>query len=480
MQQNVQLGDKNYIVGLNWQIVPGGGVARKKDLKEIKTKTGMNLAVSLSGKKRLSETDLDSIGLLTKKSKVPAAAALLAIAQQKVLNEEGEKKWSNKENWILIEKIQASNEQEALYWIGGVQKGLPMSMGDVVEGMHKAQAVIVDMMEALEKEQVTFFTLDPDFLEFLEVDGYDVVHVGMQNVSEIVTDYQKQIKIIFLTGMSDEIKMMMGVITLSIFGVMGWNYYQDLQLQEEIRVKAKLKKKKLEKEQKEAELAKQREIEAQYKKVLRAAEEDLERSLKINAKDLLFGWLDSMEKVPLNHSGWNVSKIFCNQDCQVVLSRDENRGLNRSLMEAIEHAEIKGPIGSYKVSIKHDTHDAIRKDSLLDERTFTKDFISEMQILKIKGIVGDVTIKEPKAMVVNPGGSESQAKVFKTYSQVDFLIKGKDLGTLWILKDELTKNGVFNTMIFNDLEISMPRAGGLDGTTWQINGKVFLKPIENK
>lgn len=115
--QITELRGKKWVIGLDWEILPGE-LSIKQEAKDVAQKTSCNYGVLV---------DYDgqfAVGLSQKSSKLPSAALYLALANQEKRSTDS---LDNYPDWVVVEDV-----GDDKYWMGVIKNGIPAPQFDAV------------------------------------------------------------------------------------------------------------------------------------------------------------------------------------------------------------------------------------------------------------------------------------------------------------------------------------------------------------
>lgn len=387
MQTNVSLGGKTVAVGLEWTVISKDNPARKRDIKKACDESGFSNGIVAEGQGRVA-----AVGLCPKKSEHPSAAALLAAANREKLKNVGFGDDETNSSWIVVEKVK-SGAKAGSYWLCGITDGVPVPGTDITEDLTTISGKLAELLEIL--EEVDIYSPDAEIQDYVR-DASPAIDKGFVELTESI-HLSKGGRPQKVQGIPESAYLAMaGIIVLAVGGV-GYSMYSDA-VQKELAAKkmreAKTKAEQMALMQKaEADSAYANESEAKKAAEIGKIKATLSFSPEVMAK----AWSDALGKLPLDHGGWNVAQVSCDQrECEILLDRDDLVGTNEALLEIVPAAQILDERrASYRIEVSATPKDPDMA-GLATWDVFAREGVSRLQELKLAGISGKIG---PKQMV---------------------------------------------------------------------------------
>lgn len=475
MQQEVVLGGRTVLVGLNWKVIAKAGQARKRDIKQACADSGFKFGLVIDGSEESA-----AIGMCAKKTDLPAAAALLAAANASSdkANSFGDSESSR--NWIVVEKISGGDKAEQ-YWMCAIADGLPVPGTDVVDDLAVISARLAELVEIF--ESVNIFSVEQEILEYVA----GVSPAFEKSFDELTAGVavNKAVKPQKVIGVPDAVIAAGVVVAVGVMGVVGFNIYSEQQAAAQKKA-ALLRRQQMDAATRAQEAAAQSlEYQKTIANALQEAQNRVMSALAMNPDSMMRAWGKALAGLPLNHGGWQLVGARCDSaQCVITLKRDPVLGTNRGLLEVAPNALFGATdTASYIVPVKVDSNGATGMDMLPDWKKFLMDDMSLLQEARVTRILQaefaeplDLTyqVPPPPAPPAQPGQppvppAPGGAKTMGIMSG-DWLLKGSNL---WALEaaGEFTRG---KGLSLGELEVSF--AGNGDAT-WTARGKFFAKGL---
>ena len=382
MQQVTNIRGKKWTIGLDWEILPGEGSPRQEaKTVAMRNKTGYALFLSYG-----SNT---AIGLAPRPKKEPSAAYALALANQKVLDDNnGDNYFSD---WVVVEEL-----GDEKYWMGVIKNGLPSPQYDAIFDITQIKEHFAQLMI---NDNFTVFSPSTEIQSFLE--GQKTVDT--RGLNELTSEVNTKFKYDKLLGIpTSVIYAFLTLLALALIAYAAYAFVQGRNLAE--------KKANLLKQQKAAEIAAQN----QYEQEMKAYEEqkvkakaDAENGILIGLSgvpmNIISSWYNTISNHPLGTHGWNLKKIECyydpkkaadnNIDPKQVFACDmlyDRTGLstNRMFLQDYPNGKISGNSAVYSKLVPINAETLARPDyATLNTLPYAKDWgfdmVSQLQLLKI-------------------------------------------------------------------------------------------------
>ena len=338
----VKLKDKQVIIGLEWELLEGTS-ERKSQREILKRNPGVKAGVLVRS------ADIAVLGLMgpgQKKPSVPSGAAMIALANQDTQARVTGQSSSIEDNqWIVIERL---SEDE--FWVVDIKDGVPLPGADFVGSYEKVRSYLDEMLEGA---GFKVFTSDVGIQELVDQKAI----VVPRGAAEIIADLEKPARgnLKTISGVDPTIILVIVAFVAVVAAFFGWDYFQkasrERASQQQAQQRATEEAQRLAAEKKSYE-------EAIHKAVLDALDQgvaSVNTALQTPVPgEVLGAWVDIVEGVPMNHSGWDVQAADCSMEtpevpaCTIKLKRNEV-GINRVLLEDYPEAIINGDEASYVV-----------------------------------------------------------------------------------------------------------------------------------
>ena len=277
----VSIDNKKWVVGIEWQILPGETDDYKDEIKEASKKAGKNFGVTFD------YDDVRVLGLLEKKVKEPVAAAYAARANQKMLkreeeeeNESGTPTANPLKDWIIVEEVGDH------YWLCAIKNGIPLPGFDVVEDLDQIKNKIFELLEV---DTYTIYTKSERVDELLR----GVKFSEPKSLAELIEEakFEKvdlnKIKVTQLIGIDSKYLIVM-IVVLGVF-VLGY-FLNDFIQNQSLASKAKeleaqqMRQKMLEQQQYQQRL---KEYQKQVEIAKQNAIQSIQENVSLNNKEIL-------------------------------------------------------------------------------------------------------------------------------------------------------------------------------------------------
>lgn len=393
----VSMDNKKWVVGIEWQILPGETDDYKDEIKEASKKAGKNFGVTFD------YDDVRVLGLLDKKVKEPVAAAYAARANQKMLkkeeeeeNESGTPTANPLKDWIIVEEVGDH------YWLCAIKNGIPLPGFDVVEDLDQISHKIFELLEV---DTYTIYTKSERVDELLRGSKFTEPKSLFDLVEEAKfdkVDFSK-IKVSQLVGIDSKYL----IVIIAVFGVIILGYFlNDFIQNQSLASKAKqlqeqqMKQKMLEQQQFEQQM---REYDKQVEQAKQAALQNVQQNISLKNKEILNNWVNPAVNLNVSTGGWNVSKYICNvsnainnnqttSNCYLLLNRTDY-GTDQMLLAVFPKAKIVGNVGRVDIDIANsnlnDNNGVAPQVS--DPNALLDNNISKLQQLKMANITYSIS-----------------------------------------------------------------------------------------
>lgn len=479
----------NVVVGLDWTLLPSDQPYKKAFAEYKAHNKGLQSGVVMGSN---GEHIIGRIpaGIKEKASKVPSAAAMLALANQRVLENEqhvndGSQTSASEFNWIVAQLIDGDEE---LYWVGAVRNGLPVAGADFVGNID----VVTERID-----------------EFLSISSF-VVHTRDKklryNFSASATIIEKEFGelVAGIPAHKAEIKMFSfaGLLTVGILAtliVLGGAYWGFTTWQE------KTTRERLARESAAASQKQQQELIQQKKKyesevrsvVLKGLDEgmaEIQTGLSSSSPLVtMMAWRNIIYNLDLYQSTWNMKGVACGVEgqtpfCTVNLERG-SIGNNRQLLTDRPDAVIDGDTASYVVRGSDLSVREMDGDQITSALDFQKGLLSDLQILRqsslthqveaSKDIVKEVTLPPPPSMLpqaaaetVGQQPPTTKISINLGYASGNMKLSGEELWQISGLAKELDKPNVKVTEMTAAID-----SNNVAKTQWTLSAVYFIRNL---
>lgn len=507
--KKIRLGETEVIAGLEWSAIRspassgGAAISEKKALTSfLSSNKGSSRGVVVS------VNDYTVVGRPEKKekvpSKVPSAAVLFALANQKensssAYTEDMTEGTGEEHNWIIVEQIEGEVEgfedvDEPLFWLGMARNGLPVPGADLIVTRSQAIDELNEMLAA--SSGTTVFTTDRHI-------RYHVVgHVSVidKSFDDIVrgagVDHAKaHVKLFSIAG-----HVAVAVVVITVLGLgsyFGWEAWSSAKQEERARQLAARNAA----EQKRQIAEETEKYEAEVRKAiedgLRSGMNEVTDALAASSPyEMLDAWRQIVYNIDLYQSTWELSGVSCAVDnyepvCTVSLRRG-NLGTNRLLLEERPDAIIEGDNAMYVLRGSPVQTREIELPYLVSSNAFSRGLISDLQMLRMTGIshtaaaskeiTKSVKLPEPSPLIPMPNIPSGPGGAAASPSTSINIQLGIAKGEISITGNNLYQiSGVGRYLDLPNtratgLEISMPQ-GGSDTTRWTLNLDYMVRTL---
>lgn len=391
----VSIDNKKWVVGIEWQILPGETDDYKDEIKEASRKAGKNFGVTFD------YDDVRVLGLLDKKVSEPVAAAYAARANQKMLkreeeeeNESGTPTANPLKDWIIVEEVGDH------YWLCAIKNGIPLPGFDVVEDLDQIKNKIFELLEV---DSYTIYTKSERIDELLR----GVKFSEPKSLSDLIEEYKfekadlAKVKVAQLLGIDSKYL----IVVIAVFGVILLAYFLNdfiqnkslasraRQLQEQ-----QMRQKLLEKQQYEQQLK-------AYEKQVEVAKQNalinVEQNISLNNKEILNKWVSPIINMNVSSGGWNTGKYICNvtdatsnnqtaSNCYLLFNRTDF-GTDKMLLSVFPKAKIVTNTARLDINIDNSNLNNSNNISVASPSDLLADNISKLQQLKMANITYSVS-----------------------------------------------------------------------------------------
>jgi hypothetical protein len=395
----VSIDNKKWVVGIEWQILPGETDDYKDEIKEASRKAGKNFGVTFD------YDDVRVLGLLDKKVKEPVAAAYAARANQKMLkkeeeeeNESGSPTSNPLKDWIIVEEVGDH------YWLCAIKNGIPLPGFDVVEDLDQIKNKIFELLEV---DTYTIYTKSERVDELLRGSKFTEPKSLFDLIEEAKfdkTDLSK-VKVSQLVGIDSKYL----IVVIAVFGVIILGYFlNDFIQNQSLASKAKqlqeqqMRQKLLEKQQFEQ---KMREYDKQVEQAKQNALQNVQQNINLKNKEILNNWVNPAINLNVSTGGWNVNKYLCNvvdatsnnqtaTGCYLLLNRTDY-GTDQMLLAVFPKAKIIGNTARIDITIPNsnlnDTSASTSAPQVAEPNALLDNNISTLQQLKMANITYSIS-----------------------------------------------------------------------------------------
>jgi hypothetical protein len=502
----IRLGDIDVIAGLEWSAIRSPGPDGGQSVSEKKALT--SFLASNKGASRgvvMSVNNYTVVGRPEKKakvpSKVPAAAALLALANQKeaaVIPEGATEGTGEEHNWILVEQIEGSvpgyeDVNEPLFWLGMARNGLPVPGADLVLTRQRALDEISEMLAST--SGATVFTTDRE-IRYNVVGQVAVVDKRFEDVlrGAGVDRTKAHVKLFSTAGIIAAIVLISTIVMLG--GYFGWTAWSEARERDAAAAAASRNAAERKKQVAEETAKYEKEVRQALTDGLNSGMAEVNTALAAASPyETIQAWRQIIYDVSLYQSTWNLTGMNCVVDatepsCTVSLSRGE-LGTNRVLLDERPDAIIEGDTASYVLRGAAIPSREIDLPYLVSSRAFSKGLISDLQVLRMTGlahtagaskeITKAVQLPEPSPLIpvpTLPGGppSAAPAAAAKTvniqlgFAKGDISIKGD---AIWQVAGVSRYLDLPNTRV---TALSFTTSNGLD-FSWTLTADYMVRTL---
>lgn len=482
--KTIKLNNKNIVIGLEWDLLDPGIRSETSAVRAIlKRNPGVKMGVLVRS------ADLATIGMVPAKQKKPAGlsgAALLALANQEEQGKATGQSSSIEDNqWIVVERLQDDE-----FWVVDIKDGVPLPGCDFVGGMERVRVYLDEMIE---NTSFKIFTTDPDISALVSHRAIVVPKGAPELIEEVEKSSRANIKV--WSGVDPRILIAIGVFVFLGAGLFGWQFLSKLQQEKNAQLAAAQRA-----SANAAQLAQDKKdyVQGVQQAVLSALDTGVagvDAALSsASPRDVVASWIDMVEGLPLNHSGWSTETVSCSMEtlekpvCTVSIKRTPI-GINRILLQDYPDAQIVGDEATY---LLRGQDMVLRKpdwNELDSAQAFMMGLMSDLQFLRFGGInytqteskdiVQAIVLPTPPASLAatvnnavgnNPAASAPRAAPINTgvaKGQLGFA--GEDLWSLRGLLQTLDRSGL------SVLSLSVKVSGGKH--PWQLQTDYYIRSL---
>lgn len=486
--EKIRLGELEVAGGLSWASLPFD-VPEKKGMAEFMAGKGKGSTRGLV----VRSAGISVVGYVKPKEKnlkLPSAQALLALANQRTIEETGglsSGATGEEHNWIVIEKLDGEDDK---YWFGAVKNGVPVPSGDI---LGTKDEVIQEMNHLLDASpNFIVYTKDKD----VRFNALASVDVQDKSFSELVAGIpaSKAKTNLFNVGALIAIAVILGMFVL-IAAWWGYSVWAEKKALEEAQLASA--------KQAAAQAAQADQEKKGYEQTVR---DSMLTSLKLGIDEVsaalsapsppatVSAWRDIVYNIDLYQSGWNLKEIACVMDnvgvpsCRVSVDRGAG-GVNSLLLSDHPDAVIEDTKAFYVVTGQAPSKRATSFSALGSSSDFTSGIVSQLQMLRpvsiehdvqaSKDIVKDITLPPPPPTLASalPGGTDPNAPAPPLQIQLGAAtgmgtIRGNQLWQLTGIADLLDTAGVR----VKDVTLNVS-PGSLDNVGWVLSFDYFVRTL---
>lgn len=378
--QVLKMGDQKWIVGLEWETLPGDGLL-KEELKEVaeRDKTTYGLLVSFN--------NTYSVGLSFTNPKGYSATQALVSANQASINNTDTIN-QNLPDWIVIEEIPGTEK----YWMGVIKKGLPAPEYDVIYDITEVKDHVIELMYD------DTFRIFSKSSEIINVFG-TMKNVENKSLSELTVDFREKAKFKKILGISPLV-IYAGVGLIIIAGL-GYAVFQQIEGRNMAEKAASFQR------QKEAEIAQKKMAYENEMKNYQDKKAQLENEAKLRVihglsgspSDILNSWYQAVGNMEVGTHGWKMTDVSCyynvaSQPAQFAcdyLFKRTGLSTNRMFLEDFPNAKIDGDNAVFTQNISIDPKHLASPDisvinTLKGANNWNASMLSQLQLLKVVNI----------------------------------------------------------------------------------------------
>ena len=420
--QKIRLDGLDVIAEVEWTALPSD-LSEKKALSEYmsKNKARRGLIIRHRG--------ITVVGRADKKTgAVPSAAALLAFASQKAMEDHGvasSDETNEDHNWIVVEALESN---EDMFWMGAVKNGVPVPGSDIVGTKNEVIEETLSLVST--SASFTVFTLDKDVRYNVLSQVNSVVDKRFAEIVRPVPPKKAQLNLFSIAAI-----LAIVVVVLAMVLIGSWMAYSkwDEKQKAEAAKKAAAAQKKAQALQQAAD---EKQYEAEIRRlVLKGLDEgmsEVEKSLQAaSPQDAMIAWRDLIYGVDMDQASWKMQGIACLLEqsvpkCTVSLNRGP-MGVNKILLDRFPEAEIDGDTASYVIEGSPLNQRNINMQVVGSSIDFSKIILSNLQMLRNVEIAHTVSqskevtkeVKIPaKATVLDKAAKAATADVAQGASPV--------------------------------------------------------------
>jgi len=375
--QKIRLDGLDVIAEVEWTALPSD-LSEKKALSEYMSKNKARRGIIIRNR------GITVVGKADKKSgSTPSAAALLALASQKAMEDHGvasSDETNEDHNWIVVEQLDGNEE---IFWMGAVKNGVPVPGSDIVGN----RTQVIDEAVSLTSTSASFtvFTVDRDVRYNVLSQAGNVVEKRFAEIVRPISPKKAQLNLFSIAAI---LAVAVVLITMALVG--GWMAYSkwdEKQKAESARKAAAAQKK----AQASQDAADEKKYEEEVRHVVLAGLDqgmtDVEKSLQAaSPQEAVLAWRNVIYNVDLDQASWVLQGISCILEdslpkCTVSLVRGPV-GVNKLLLERFPDAQIEGDSASYILDGHTLTQRPVNIQILGSSSDFSKTVLSDLQMLR--------------------------------------------------------------------------------------------------
>ena len=489
--KKINLDNIEVLAGLEWTALPADQPEKKafSDFLSNNKTARHGVILRSNGIVVVGRPDAESVKIKT--GKTPSAIALLALANQSIINEAGglsSEVTSEEHNWIIAQAIDGSEDS---FWMGAVKNGVPVPGCDILGSREKIIESITDLINI--QNNFVVYTIDKE-VRYNVVAQVTVVEKSFADLVRSVPTKKAELAL-FSMG----IIVTVSIITLSVILIGGWWAYSswsNAKKAEEAK-KAMLAQQQAQKEQtNQATSTYQQAVKLAVLKALKDGMNDVNISLSSpSPRENINAWRSLIYKIDLYQSGWNMNSINCALEglqplCTINLKRGDI-GTNRTLLDDHPDAIVNGDKASYVVREKELAPRQGSFKNLGSSIDFEKGLLSDLQelrqaglqhtVIASKDVVKSVTLppQPPSASVTNipghapaPPAGPSTISIQLGVANGSITIEGNQL---WELSGIAKYLDLINIRV-KDLSVSI-KPQNISTIRWRLNVDYFIRSL---
>lgn len=393
--QIIEIRNKKWTVGLEWEILPGDA-SFKEEAKSIAEKQASNFGILTEWKGQFS------IGLSKKiNPKPPSANLYLALANQEIISMESTSNYYP--DWIVIEEV-----GDDKYWMAIIKNGIPTPQSDAILDITTLKDRVLDLIL---NDTFTIYTPCVEIKALFDHER----HIEQIGVNELTRDVKTNIKFLKLRGIPDTVikgGLALSVLLCLLYG--GYMFLEGHDLSEKQRIfieKQEAEQKALEERYRQDSLT----WETEKNKNELEAINKIKLGMRLNPVGIVSSWYDLVGNIEAGTHGWNLGKIECyveeRQDnneafCDILYKRT-GLSTNRMFLQDYPQAVLKGDEALVKKKVLIPENYVNRNidnvvASLYTARNWGFDMISQLQLLKIVNIEHEIKPSTSITYIVPP------------------------------------------------------------------------------
>jgi len=478
-------------VGLNWHMVEEQNerkaiaIALKDEVKYASAASGdeKNNRKKIKKVCVVKNTDMCSVGfwvtgLKIKGSLGPSGAALLGVANQNRTNTSGMQSSGLEDDvWLLVERL---GDDE--YWVVFINKGLPMPGGDILSTKEGVRSFLGQ--DGLLELPLKLFTTDLDVQDFAPPKA-QVVSQGFLELTKGVKPSRGALK--QATGVDPVVIAIIGGFLVLVGGFFGWSSYDKAQKTKAAQLAASNE---AAKQNQQIEAEKKSYVDGVRQAVLTALDQgvaSVDSALSVPAtQELVTAWIDMTKSVPLEHSGFDLTRIECVLEtpeqplCTVFLTRGE-WGVNRIFLQDFPQATLIGNDATYSLRGPILLKKEPNWKGLPSADKFNMGLVSDLQIISKIGVSFNQTASQDivQAITLPPPPAEILSRMDPNAVNIE-----PPPVNLGVAKGNLTLTGQ-GTWQAEGVGIDLDRAGisalsmnlAFEGSSWQMQFDYFIRTL---